>query len=143
MRIAFGLMTAGAAALLAACNAYPPPPPPPGSPVAASGAYSDNRCLYAPNIIGYRRGPGDTVVVNVNSRDYYVFRTQAYCANRINWENRIALRSLSGTFICSGYDAEMYAPDAVGSVYCPLYDMHKLTPEEVAIERATPPRDKR
>ena len=141
MRIALGLVIAGSAASLAACNAYSPPPP--GTPAVAAAEYGGRQCLYAPNIIGYRRGPGDTVIVNTNSRDYYVFRTQGYCANRINWENRIALRSLSGTFICSGYDAEMYVPDAVGSAYCPLYDMHKLTPEEVAIERATPPRDKR
>ena len=140
MRVVLGLAIAGTAALVAACNTYPPPPP--GSPAAAS-AYAGNQCFYAPNVTGYRRGPGDTVIVNTNSHDYYQFDTQPYCADRIVWENRIALRSRTGSFICNGYDAEIYVPEAVGAAYCPLYHMHKLTPAEVAIERATPPRDKR
>ena len=76
------------------------------------------------------------VIVNTNSRDYYEFRTQPYCADRIDWENRIALRSRSGSFICSGYDAEIYVPEAMGAAYCPLFDMRKLTPAEVTALRS-------
>ena len=123
---------------LAACNTYAEP-----ASAANAAAAGDRQCFYAPNVTGYRRGPGNTVIVNTNSRDYYQFDTQPYCADRIVWENRIALRSRTGTFICNGYDAELYVPDAVGAAYCPLYHMHKLTPAEVAVERATPPRDKR
>ena len=92
--------------------------------------------VYAGNVSGFRRGPGDTVIINTNARDYYEFRTQPYCANRLNWEHRIALRSRGGSFICSGYDAEMYVPDSVGSAYCPLYGMRKLTPAEVTALRS-------
>ena len=138
MRFAVGLSIAGAAALLSACNAYGPPPAD-----AANAATGSRQCFYAPNVSGYRRGPGDTVIVNTNSRDYYQFDTQPYCADRIDWENRIALRSRTGTFICNGYDAEIYVPEAVGAAYCPLYHMRKLTPAELATVRATPPRDKR
>ena len=123
---------AAAAALLGACNAYGPPPP--GATTA--GAYGGRQCFYAGNVSGYRRGPGDTVIINTNSRDYYQFRTQPYCANRIDWENRIALRSRTGSFICAGYDAEIYVPEALSASYCPLYDMRKLSPAEVAAVRA-------
>jgi len=122
--------------ILAACTSYGPPPP--GN--AQAAGYGGRQCFYAPNVTGYRRGPGDTVIVNTNSRDYYQFDTQPYCADRIDWENRIALRSRTGSFICNGYDAEIYVPEAVGAAYCPLYRMHKLTPAEVATVRATPAR---
>ncbi len=124
-------LSIAATASLAACNAYGEPPR--GTALAASGG---RQCIYTPNISGFRRGPGDTVIINTNSRDYYEFKTQPYCANRLDWEHSIALRSRTGTFVCSGYDAEIYVPDAVGAAYCPVYDMRKLTPAEVTAMRA-------
>jgi hypothetical protein len=122
---------AAVAAMLAACNAYAPP----SGAAAATAASSGRQCIYTPNISGFRRGPGDTVIINTNARDYYEFKTQAYCASRLDWEQRIALRSRAGSFVCSGYDAEIYVPDAVGAAYCPVYDMRKLTPDEVTALR--------
>ena len=120
---------AAAASLLAACSNYAQAP-------AGSSAIAGRQCFYAANVTGYRSGPNNTVIVNTNSRDYYEFRTQPYCADRIDWENRIALRSRSGSFICSGYDAEIYVPEAMGAAYCPLFDMRKLTPAEVTALRS-------
>ena len=117
-------------AALAACKSYGAADAPG---VSAQGG---RQCFYAANVSGYRSGPNNTVIVNTNSRDYYEFRTQPYCASRIDWENRIALRSRAGSFICAGYDAEIYVPDALGTSYCPLYDMRKLGPAEVAALRA-------
>ncbi len=123
-------LSIAATALLAACNAYGEPPR-----ASTAAAASGRQCIYTPNISGFRRGPGDTVIINTNSRDYYEFRTQAYCADRLDWEHSIALRSRTGTFVCSGYDAEIYVPDAVGAAYCPVYDMRKLSPAEVTALR--------
>ena len=132
MRLAMPLSIAAATgAMLAACNTYSEAPA--GTPLAQSG----RQCFYTGNITGYRRGAGDTVIINTNPRDYYQFRTQPYCADRLDWENRIALRSRGGNFVCSGYDAEIFVPEALGAAYCPLYDMRKLTPAEVATVRAT------
>ena len=132
MRLLIVSAIAATAALVAACNRYGAPPAGATGATAAEG----RQCFYAPNVSGYRRGPGDTVIINTNSRDYYQFRTQPYCADRIDWENRIALRSRTGTFICAGYDAEIYVPEALGAAYCPLYDMRKLTPAEVTALRS-------
>lgn len=132
MRLVIPSAIAATAALVTACNTAAPAP----AGTAAASAYAGRQCFYAPNVTGYRRGPGDTVIVNTNSRDYYQFRTQPYCADRIDWENRIALRSRTGSFICAGYDAEVYVPEALGAAYCPLYDMRKLTPAEVTTLRA-------
>ena len=117
---------------LAGCNAYGQPPAP-GQPLAASG---NRQCFYAANVTGFRQGPGDIIYVNTNARDYYELRTLGYCAARLDFENRIALRSRSGAFICSGYDAEIFVPDALGSTYCPVRSNRKLSPQEVATLRA-------
>ena len=132
MRVLIVSAIAATAALAGACNRYGTPPAGTNAAMASGG----RQCFYAPNVSGYRRGPGDTVIVNTNSRDYYQFRTQPYCADRIDWQNRIALRSRTGTFICNGYDAEIYVPEALGATYCPLYDMRKLTPAEVTALRS-------
>ena len=124
-----------AAALVTGCNRAAP-----GADMATASSADGRQCFYAPNVTGYRKGPGDTVIVNTNSRDYYVFHTQGYCADRIDWENRIALRSRTGSFICSGYDAEIYVPEALGAAYCPLTGMRKLSPAEVTALRGEQPR---
>ena len=127
------ILIATAALLLAGCNAYGPPP-------AAYGPQAANapgrQCFYAANVTGFRQGPGDIIYVNTNARDYYELRTLSYCAARLDFEHRIALRSRSGAFICSGYDAEIYVPDALGTTYCPVRSNRKLTPQEVAALRA-------
>lgn len=120
--------------VLAACTAYAPVGP--GAPVQAAAARGGGQCFYAPNVAGYRMGPNGTVIVHTNSRDYWELQTQAYCASRLDWENRMALRSRGGNWVCAGYDAELYVPDSLGSTYCPVYSVRKLSPAEVQAVRA-------
>lgn len=131
MRALIPALVAAAAALVAACNAYAEP-----APGTTASAYGGRQCIYTPNISGFRQGAGDTIIVNTNSHDYYEFRTQRYCADRLNWQHAIALRSHTGAFVCTGYDAEIYVPDDLGAAYCPVYDMRKLSPAEVAALRS-------
>lgn len=120
------------AAGLAACNA----PPPYAAPYQAA-AGGPRQCFYANNVSGFRQGPNGIVYVNTNARDYYELQTLNYCAARLDFEHRIALRSRSGGFICSGMDAEIYVPDALGATYCPVRSVRKLAPPEVAALRAS------
>ena len=134
-RLAYASILAGSAALLAGCNAYGQPA---GAPYAAAGAASGGRqCFYAGNVSGFRAGPNGIVYVNTNSRDYYELQTLNYCSNRLNFEHAIALRSRAGSFICTGYDAEIYVPDALGSTYCPVSSVRKLSPGEVQALRSS------
>ena len=121
---------AGAAA---ACNG----PPPYAGASYQTAAGGPRQCFYAANVSGFRKGPQDIVYVNTNARDYYELRTLSYCASRLDFEHRIALRSRSGSFICSGMDAEIYVPDALGATYCPVRSVRKLSPPEVAALRAS------
>ena len=70
-------------------------------------------------------------------RQYYEFKTQRYCADRLDWHQSIALRSRTGAFVCAGYDAEIYVPDSLGATYCPVRSVRKLSPEEVVALRAS------
>lgn len=131
------LIPAALAVMLAGCSAYAQP----GGPTSAqavpgAGAGGRNQCFYAANVTGFRQGPGDIIYVNTNARDYYELRTLGYCAARLDFENQIALRARGGGFICSGNDAEIYVPDALGSTYCPVRSNRKLSPAEVATLRA-------
>ena len=124
------LLGISAALALAGCNATTPYS---AQHYAAGG---DRQCFWASNVSGFRQGPGDIVYVNTNSRDFYELRTLNYCASRLDFENRIALRSRAGGFICTGQDAEIYVPDALGATYCPVHATRKLSPEEVTALRA-------
>ena len=124
-----------AALMLAGCTAYAQPSDANGQSVAART--SNKQCFFANNVTGFRQGPGDTIIVNTNSRDYYELKTLGYCASRLDFEHSIALRARAGGFICSGYDAEIYVPDAVGPTYCPVHANRKLTPDEVTMLRST------
>ena len=128
------LITSLALLLLTGCNATAQPIG--QGPTQSSAGYAGRQCFYAANVTGFRQGPGDIIYVNTNARDYYELRTLGYCAARLDFENRIALRSRGGGFICSGYDAEIYVPDALGSTYCPVRSNRKLTTEEVTALRA-------
>ncbi len=131
------LLPIATAAMLAGCSAYAKPAAPaPAQAGASVNTTGRNQCFYAANVTGFRQGPGDIVYVNTNARDYYELRTLGYCASRLDFENRIALRSRGGGFICSGNDAEIYIPDALGSTYCPVRSNRKLSPQEVATLRA-------
>ena len=119
--------------LLAGCSAYA------GTPDAAaqtSAARQNGQCFFASNVSGFRQGPGDTIIVNTNSRDYYELKTLGYCASRLDFENRIAIRARVGGFVCAGSDAEIYIPDAIGPTYCPVRANRKLSQDEVTALRA-------
>lgn len=123
----------GIGGALAACTATAPVAV---DPQASAAAREGRTCFWAQNVSGYRMGPNGTVIVNTNARDYYEMTTQPYCASRLDFENRMALRSRGGNFICSGIDAEIYVPDSLGSTYCPVYSVRKLTAAEVDAARA-------
>ena len=130
------LLSIGTAIMLAGCSAYAQPVPAPAQSNAGENTGGRNQCFYAANVTGFRQGPGDIIYVNANARDYYELRTLGYCAARLDFENRIALRSRGGGFICSGTDAEIFVPDALGSTYCPVRSNRKLSTAEVATLKA-------
>ena len=131
MRILVGATCALMAAAVAACASRDS-----SDPAMAAAASERRACFYAPHVRGFRQGPGDSIVVNSNSRDYYVLQPYHRCGN-INVRMSVAIRPRGNNYICEGYDADLYVPGVLGAEYCPVKAIRKLTPAEVTALRAS------
>ncbi|WP_309603993.1 tRNA (5-methylaminomethyl-2-thiouridine)(34)-methyltransferase MnmD [Phenylobacterium sp.] len=90
-----------------------------------------NACFWTRSADGFA-AQGDRVVnVRVGVNDVYRFEMMGSCPD-IDWSDRIALVSRSGSTICTGMDAEIVTRTAIGPQRCPVRSTRKLTREEVA-----------
>lgn len=132
MRILIGATCVLTAAAVAACANRGP-----SDPAMAAAAKPERRaCFYAPHVRGFRAGPNDSIVVNSNSRDYYVLQPYHRCGN-INVRMSVAIRPRGSNYVCEGHDVDLYVPGALGAEYCPVRAVRKLTPAEVTALRAS------
>ena len=75
---------------------------------------------------------GDRLVnLRVGVKDYFQLELMGPCPD-VDWTQTIALVSRGGSTICSGLDAEIVTPSAIGPQKCPVKSVRKLTPTEVA-----------
>jgi hypothetical protein len=88
------------------------------------------QCFYAADVSGFTPAGDGTVYVRA-VKDVYAFKLFGPCPD-INWTLRLGLVSRGSDFICSGLDAELIVPSQIGRQRCPVQDIHKLSPAEVA-----------
>ncbi len=105
---------------------------------AADKAPTRNQCFWTRNADGFAAADEHTLNVRVGVRDVYQFEMFGPCPD-IDWNQRIALISRSGSNICTGMDAEVVTHSPIGPQRCAVRSVRKLTPEEIA---ALPPRAK-
>ncbi|MDB5499651.1 MAG: hypothetical protein JWP28_3682 [Phenylobacterium sp.] len=122
-------LAAGAAALLM-LSAMPA--------AAKSPQPEHNQCFWTRMVDGFAAPDDHTLYVRVGVRDVYQFDLLGPCPD-IDWNQRLALVSRSGSSICSGMDAEVVTHTQIGPQRCPVRSIRKLTPQEIA---ALPPRAK-
>ena len=103
---------------------------------AKSPAGPQRQCFWTRNADGFAAADEHTLNVRVGVRDVYQFEMFGPCPD-IDWNQRIALISRSGSTICTGMDAEVVTRSPIGPQRCPVRSVRKLTPEEV---KALPPR---
>jgi hypothetical protein len=115
-------VAAGAAVLLA-LSAMPA--------AAKSPQPQQHQCFWTRNVDGFAAPNDHTLNVRVGVRDVYQFEMLGSCPD-IDWNQRIALISRSGSSICSGMDAEVVTHSPIGPQRCAVRSVHKLTPEEIA-----------
>jgi hypothetical protein len=117
---------AAAAALLAFMPALASAADKPGKPVAP------RQCFWSRNITGFAAPDDHTVYVRVSFRDVYRLDLMIACPD-VEWNQRIALVSRSGSFICNALDAEIVShATGLGPQRCPVKTLTKLTPAEIA-----------
>lgn len=68
---------------------------------AATAADAGRDCFNTRNISGYSSVDDDTVQIRVGVNDYYDVDVFGTC-NQLDWSNRLAIVSNSGSFICAG-----------------------------------------
>jgi hypothetical protein len=98
-----------------------------------------NQCFWTRNVTGFAAADEHTLNVRVNVRDVYQFEMFGRCPD-IDWNQRLALVSRSGSSICDGMDAEVITHSPLGPQRCQVRSVKKLTPEEIAAlpKRARP-----
>src|SRR5947207_11263797 len=102
---------------------------PPGS---GGHTYDKNQCFYTRMAEGFAAPDEHTLNIRVGVRDVYQFEMFGPCLD-MDWAQRVALVSRSGSWICTGMDAEVIThATGIGRQRCMVRHMRKLTPEEIA-----------
>lgn len=108
----------------------------------APKAKAKTSCFRPDSINGFTVIDDQTVDVTISRNDVYRL-TLFMPSPDIDWSLRIGIDSRGRPWVCSGYDAEIIVPDATGRRRYPVTDIRKLTPEEIAAEKAKGKKDKK
>jgi hypothetical protein len=120
-------LAAAAAALIGLTAAAPIAAKSPVEPAASAR----KQCFWTRQVNSFASSDDRIVNVRVGVKDIYQFEMFGHC-NDVNWNNRIALVSRGSDYICSGLDAEIITHSPIGPQRCPVRNIRKLTPAEVA-----------
>jgi hypothetical protein len=128
---AAGLLAATAAPIGAVARS-------PDEPAAKTDA-SPRQCFATSRISNFASDDPRILNVRVGVKDIYQFEMMGRC-HELDWNHKIAVRSRAGSYICTGLDAEVISPTAIGSQTCPVSKVRKLTEAEIAAlpKRARP-----
>lgn len=105
---------------------------------SSAGAQSrGDQCFNASFVNNFRPVGRDAVDVSISRRQVYRLSLSAGCFD-IDWAQRVALRSRTGTWICGPADAELIVPSVVGrsADRCTVLDVRRLSREEIEAGRA-------
>ncbi len=97
------------------------------------------QCFWTHQVDNFASSDDRIVNVRVGIKDVYQFEMFGRCLD-VDWSDRIALVSRSGSSICTGLDAEIITRSAIGPQHCAVRNIRKLTTAEIAAlpKRARP-----
>ena len=105
---------------------------------AAADSGHGNQCFLRSNINGFQAPDDHTVYIRVGVNDIYRLSLMVDCTS-LSFRQGIGLESTPGDpWICSPIQATVVYRDTGIRNRCPVSDIHKLTPAEIA---ALPKRD--
>jgi hypothetical protein len=96
---------------------------------------SERSCFRAQDIDGFNAVDKETVDVSVGVRDVYRLTLFAPSPD-IDWTQRIGVEARGSSWICSGLDATIIVPGAIGVQRYPVTAIRKLAPEEIKARKA-------
>ncbi|MDZ4052230.1 MAG: DUF6491 family protein [Phenylobacterium sp.] len=108
--------------------------------LAASGQTGPAReCFFTRNVSGFSAPDDETLYLRVGVRDVYQMQMFSPCPD-MDWAQRLAVVSRSGSSVCRGMDATIISPGPLGEQRCMVRAVRKLTPAEVeALPRGSRP----
>ncbi len=101
----------------------------------APKAKSPRACFRAEDVDGFNAVDRETVDVSVGVRDVYRLTLFAPSPD-IDWTQRIGVEARGSSWICSGADATIIVPGAIGVQRYPVTAIRKLSPEEIKARKA-------
>ncbi len=124
------LFTASAAAIAGLVACAPADRAPPATAQAAAG----RQCFSAGAVRRFRPIDRHTVDVEISPRRVYRLGLSAGCFD-VDWAQSVALRPRTGSFICSGLDAELIVPGRSGPDRCLVTEVRRLSEAEAEASR--------
>lgn len=103
-----------------------------------AAAKPKRQCFWTSQVNNFAAQGDEVVNVRVGVKDVYRLEIFGTCPE-IDWTQKIAIVSRSGSTICTGLDAELVVPSTIGPQRCAVRNVRKLTPAEIA---ALPPKAK-
>ena len=103
------------------------------APVAAKSPVepAKRQCFWTRDVNNFASRNNQVVNIRVGVNDVYQLQMMGPCQD-VDWNQRIAIRSRGGDYICTGLDAEIISHSPIGPQRCPVQSIRKLTPAEVA-----------
>jgi hypothetical protein len=102
-----------------------------GATQAAGATKPARACFLTRDVSSWSAADDKTVYVRVGVKDIYRLDLLGPCPD-IDWNWSIALESHGSSWICSPLDATIIARSPIGPQRCPVREVSKLTPQEVA-----------
>jgi hypothetical protein len=96
-----------------------------------SGKGEGRDCFRAADVDSWAPADYSTVNIKVNFKRYYQLKLAGDCRD-IDWSQRIGIEHRGSSWICSSLDATLIVPSPIGPRRCPVIDVKRLSPEEVA-----------
>lgn len=128
-----------ALALTAVSGAACAPAAKPGDLAAAATAPQARECFFTRSVNGFSAPDDETLYLRVGVRDVYQMQMFSSCPD-MDWAQKLAIVSRSGSSICRGTDATIISPGPLGEQRCMVRAVRKLTPAEVeAMPRGSRP----
>jgi len=111
----------------------------PGELAQTTGATQARECFFTRNVSGFSAPDDETLYLRVGVREVYQMQMFAPCPD-MDWAQKLAVVSRSGSSVCRGMDATIISPGPLGEQSCMVRAVRKLTPAEVdALPRGNRP----
>ena len=111
--------------------------PPPSQ---TSAQEAGRACFWASQVSGFSDAGADRALMRIGMRETWELTLSPGCPD-VDWAMRIGIRSHGGERICSGTNAELLVPTAVGGRLqrCLVRSVRRLSREEAAATRGNVP----